>query len=273
MRPRLIDGWRKSLPPAQSIVAPAHEKLRVEVLVAPIASLLRATSAFALLTDADRISFQRLRAPAARHSAIAARILLRLGLSRAVKRSVSPRDWNFEKNTYGKPAVTNPFPPVNFSVSHVDALAAVAVAPELNIGVDVEAIDQAPDAAVIADFLHANERLALDRLPPQWRANEFIRLWTRKEAYSKLIGLGHSIDFASIDCRDENRPRFPTAPHRLACLESFHLLVCRSVFQASLAIGAMPYAAAIEIQLIDVRGPGDVADDSSHASAIDDLAA
>ncbi len=55
------------------------------------------------------------------------------------------------------------------------------------IGVDVELPSSAEPAW---NVLHEQERAALRALPGEHRAEEFLRLWTAKDAYLKALGLG-----------------------------------------------------------------------------------
>jgi 4'-phosphopantetheinyl transferase len=55
------------------------------------------------------------------------------------------------------------------------------------IGVDVELPSSAEPAW---NVLHEKEKAALLALPGELRAEEFLRLWTAKEAYLKALGLG-----------------------------------------------------------------------------------
>jgi phosphopantetheinyl transferase len=56
-----------------------------------------------------------------------------------------------------------------------------------SIGVDVE---RAAAFEVPWNMLHDSETAALRALPESLRAEEFLRLWTAKEAYLKALGLG-----------------------------------------------------------------------------------
>ena len=51
---------------------------------------------------------------------------------------------------------------------------------------------------LIAAFCCPCEQALLTSAPAHRSSREFIRLWTLKEAYSKMIGLGHSVDFSSL---------------------------------------------------------------------------
>ncbi len=85
---------------------------------------------------------------------------------------------------HGKPYLVDS--PLRFSLSHSGDLALVAVAREVDLGVDVERI--APNRDVIAlarRFFPPDEAAAVVRDP-----SAFYRLWTRREAYLKATGLG-----------------------------------------------------------------------------------
>lgn len=91
----------------------------------------------------------------------------------------------------GKPRVALAAGPC-FNLAHARDLALVAVA-DREVGVDVEALDgdRVLDAAVVA--CTGEEAARLDGLPPEERAEAFLRLWTAKEAYLKGTGVGLAV--------------------------------------------------------------------------------
>ena len=64
---------------------------------------------------------------------------------------------------------------INFSVSHVDQVVTVAVSKELDVGIDVESIDQSVADGVMAEFCNLNEHAYIQALPELRRGREFIR--------------------------------------------------------------------------------------------------
>ncbi|HZP35808.1 MAG TPA: 4'-phosphopantetheinyl transferase superfamily protein [Methylomirabilota bacterium] len=95
----------------------------------------------------------------------------------------------------GKPALAaeGVRTPPQFSVSHAADLAAVAVAAQAPVGVDVEQVRPLHDLEQIAArTFSARECRALRDLPPAQRAAGFFNCWTRKEAYIKGLGEGLS---------------------------------------------------------------------------------
>jgi 4'-phosphopantetheinyl transferase len=97
-----------------------------------------------------------------------------------------PAGLAFVLGPHGKPAVPSG-PPFSFANSHGRALCAVGL--DREVGVDVEQLRDVPDADGIArSVFTAEERAA-------WRAagcgsGAFLRLWTRKEAALKALGIG-----------------------------------------------------------------------------------
>jgi len=51
----------------------------------------------------------------------------------------------------------------------------------------------------MVDHLSSTERNIVRSLPSNARENEFLRLWTLKEAFAKAMGLGLSMNFSEID--------------------------------------------------------------------------
>jgi phosphopantetheinyl transferase len=254
-----VESWRKTITADLGRAAGAQRfaaDVAVNVWIARVEPLLQAQSSLDVLTDDDRSELARLKAPAARNCATAARLLLRLGLSRTVKGRVAPHDWRFRRNSAGKPALSNPRENIGFSVSHTNAVIAVAISSKSELGIDIESVDQDLVESVIENFCSQRERKILRACPPAKRTREFIQLWTRKEAYAKLLGRGHAIDFSSVEC-----PADPAGIQRddrsssAVLFESFYVPVDHSLYYASLAV-KKPDARSLDIQLINVIGSG-----------------
>jgi 4'-phosphopantetheinyl transferase len=269
-RPKFSESWRKTIEPDVAPAALAADAVdHIDIWVAHPDSLLRAHSCLQLLTDGDWAPLKQIANSAIRHSATAARILLRLGLSRVVDREVAPSDWTFERNEGSKPLVSKDFPQINFSVAHVDELSVVAVSPNLEIGVDVESVDQNVSESVIEGFCHPDEQNSVRDLLPRQRVREFLRFWTLKEAYTKMKGVGHSLDFDTIkfvldpltlkSAGDVPRQKMPPQ------FESFYIPVDHGLYHVSLAIEHPEQRAALtEVQIISLAKPKGIAG-ATHA--------
>lgn len=99
----------------------------------------------------------------------------------------------FTYGAHGKPALGGfVAEALSFNVSHSGELALIAVAaPNLEIGVDVEAVRPMPDGDDIASRYFAPAEVArLRALPVAMQEEAFFRCWTRKEAYLKALGDG-----------------------------------------------------------------------------------
>jgi len=138
----------------------------------------------------------------------AAHVLLRRTLSQYG--DLEPEAWTFVVDANGKPSLssTGGRPgPVKFNISHTHGLVACAVAHDVDVGVDVEAIDRAADGVAIAERFFARAELAqLDRCAVPERPARFIELWTLKEAYLKAIGSGlaHPLNTFAFEFGDDD---------------------------------------------------------------------
>jgi tetratricopeptide (TPR) repeat protein len=98
-RPVFKTGWRKALARAftseESPAAATDDVARVDVWLANPAALISARSCLTVLSPDDWAAINRVRDPNARRSAIASRVLLRIGLSKAVEHKVPPTEWRF----------------------------------------------------------------------------------------------------------------------------------------------------------------------------------
>src|SRR5579871_3569247 len=257
-RPLFMEGWRK--PVGHRLVSVSRGSSvcpdnTIQIWVADTDRLLRAKSCLQLLTDNDWTTLNRIQSLPNRSSAIAARVLLRLGLSKATDRAVAPTQWDFSLTAQQRPIVAEGLPQLHFSVSHVDQLAVVAISPRLNIGIDVESVDQNVAENVIAGFCHRDERRSVGALSGVQKTREFVRLWTLKEAYTKMMGVGHSLDFKMI--------KFMLDPIDLASagrcaggvsaqFENFYVSLKHTLFHASLAIEQPRIAGITEVQVISL---------------------
>jgi 4'-phosphopantetheinyl transferase len=104
---------------------------------------------------------------------------------------------SFLYNEYRAPYLENgPY----FSISHCKQGIAVAVS-ETPIGIDIEAIRPFNEGLMRKTMNSEEQTYILSSLNPEI---EFIRLWTRKEAYVKMQGTGIIADMHDILCNATN---------------------------------------------------------------------
>lgn len=107
----------------------------------------------------------------------------------------------------GRPALAAGFSRLHFSLSHSAQMAAVALAVDDPVGIDVEQIHDFPDLMPIARrYFAATEADAIERLDPARRPAAFAVTWTRKEATVKAVGLGLRIPLDAFETGDPGRP-------------------------------------------------------------------
>lgn len=135
------------------------------------------------LEKASRFRFLR-----DQHSYIITHAMLRIILGKYLE--LEPVEIEFVSNDYGKPSLSEKYKKIHFNLSHSSGLSVLAISTKSEIGVDIEKIDPEFDFDLIAkahfsvaenSFLNAKHEQACER---------FYTLWTRKEAFLKVIGTG-----------------------------------------------------------------------------------
>ncbi len=124
----------------------------------------------------------------------AAHLLLRQTLSEHGPRHA--RDWVFVHGRNGKPGLAHRDdgqPDLSFNLTHTRGLVACVVAHGVDVGIDVERIDDAVDSLDIARrHFQPAEVADVERCRGDERGTRFAELWTLKEAYVKATGDGLS---------------------------------------------------------------------------------
>ncbi|MDH2135024.1 4'-phosphopantetheinyl transferase superfamily protein [Sphingobium yanoikuyae] len=131
---------------------------------------------------------------------ITSRIMIREVLSKYI--SSKHEGWEFGKEKAGRPYVLNPphakF--LNFSMSHTETMVGVSVAAKMPVGIDIEHSERSIALPLPLRLTCSDREVRkISGAPAERQAMEFIKYWTLKEAYSKAIGLGLSIDFRTLE--------------------------------------------------------------------------
>lgn len=113
-------------------------------------------------------------------------LIVRMVISRSL--GCHPRDIKIEENYYGKPYISN-FKNVFFNISHTKKAVLCVISNIEEIGVDIENIDNF-SFAEINQICHTNELNFLNTLSAEAKKIEFCKIWTRKEAFGKKVGVG-----------------------------------------------------------------------------------
>ena len=156
-----------------------------------------------LLTEAERAKVDRFRFTRDRHTALMTRVLVRVVLSRYC--DVTPREWRFHTNHYGRPEVAMPRCGVRFNLSHTAGLVVCLVSRGREVGVDAENLSREGAWLELAErFFAPTEAAAVRKIDESRRRRRFLEYWTLKESYIKARGMGLAIplDGFSFDLND-----------------------------------------------------------------------
>ncbi|XP_050285456.1 uncharacterized protein LOC126725025 isoform X1 [Quercus robur] len=156
-----------------------------------------------ILSPCEKENVFRMRGDQLQRRALLARALVRTTIARYHTNSqVEPRSLKFNKNIYGKPEVEwqdvdgSHIPPLHFNISHTSSMIACGVTVNSAIGIDVEEKQRKLKNNILAFarryFSPYEVGLLTAISDPEFQHQEFIKLWTLKEAYVKALGRGFS---------------------------------------------------------------------------------
>jgi 4'-phosphopantetheinyl transferase len=141
-----------------------------------------------VLSEEECARAQSLRFPIDRQRYVAAHVALRQALCEYTGQNHATL--HLSTGSFGKPSLSG-HTRTQFSLSHSQGLALIAIGGRGPLGADVELLRQMPDAAVLAaEYFTRREQEALAALPAHERDRAFLTCWTRKEACLKAIGVG-----------------------------------------------------------------------------------
>ncbi len=256
-RPRFASGWHPEIAARSSSRgdrASAGLGL-IQIWTASPRALLNANSCLQVLDNHDRAELGAIKNSGPREAALAARILLRLALSRASGHCVEASAWRFVRLESGKLQVGAGLPQIRFSISHSDSLVGVAVSSCFDLGFDIESVDAPISNAVKESFLTHFERRRLARLGTMHSRRCAVRIWTLKEAFSKLVGQGLANDFRELDFRIFPQPVLTSQQDRSSGATHFESLYVEgrdSLYLATLAIAFPAPFVQGEIQFLSL---------------------
>lgn len=167
-----------------------------------------------LLSPEEREKQRRFHFERHRRQYLVSHALVRVTLSRYSP--VEPQAWSFVTNEYGCPRVEGEGSTgLRFNLSHTDGLAMVAVARDVDVGVDVEDAFRVGETVGIADrFFAPSEVSALRALEAPLQRERFFEYWTLKESYIKARGMGLSLPLEqfAFELRPGEHPRIAFDP-------------------------------------------------------------
>ncbi|KAK4833880.1 hypothetical protein QYF36_012792 [Acer negundo] len=200
----LSRNFSTALPPLVPVQLPSKMETHFwYVLPDEVKSVSLLNQYLELLSPCEKENVCRMHGDQLKKSALLARALVRTTIARyQTNCQVNPRSLKFRKNIYGKPEVDwqnddNPCPlSLHFNISHTSSLVACGVTVDVPIGIDVEEKHRRIKNDILAFarryFSPKEVKLLTAIIDPEIRRQEFIKLWTLKEAYVKALGKGFS---------------------------------------------------------------------------------
>ena len=158
---------------------------------------------------------------------LASHAALRLVL--AIYTGTAAHELAFKTGHGGRPELAWPggAPPVRFNLTHTSGLFAVSLTRSEACGVDAERLCNVLDDALLDLVLTPSERARIGDLARNAAIAEFYKLWTRKEAVLKALGVGLKVDPRCVSVNEDgpvyvNDPA--VGPHaRTRCwIRTFH---------------------------------------------------
>lgn len=201
-------------------------------------------SELSALTLADYREFAAIKHPGSRNRSMLARAVLRHALSEITNGSLSPSEWVFTRDEFGKPQVDASCPQVFFSCSHSEGCSMVAVSTKGVIGIDLACHQANFDLTIAELFLSQRETSTLGEgsSSNSLKRQAFCRLWALKEAYLKMNGEALSERIRDVE--------FDHATDRLTQTATGEEGAAQPEFRTwQLAAGGRSYSAALAFTL------------------------
>ena len=152
----------------------------------------------ALLSEGERDRSLKYRFEVDRNRFIVRRGMLRRILAGYLRNE--PQSVQFRTETFGKPCLAESLRSVEFTATHSQEMALIAVTQAGAIGIDLECVRPLTDLEMMIDScLSPSERVTLETFPAISRLEYFYRYWTCKEAYLKAIGVGLDRPLTSVE--------------------------------------------------------------------------
>ncbi len=114
---------------------------------------------------------------------------------------------DFVKSKHGKLYVNSQaYGGYHFSLSHCSGASLIVVDPADELGCDIERIDRPVKSQDLLEkrICSEEELRYLEGVTSENRKSEFLRIWTRKESYSKMTGRGLGEDFHSFSVLNDS---------------------------------------------------------------------
>lgn len=163
-----------------------------------------------VLSDEERSRASRFRDATSRSEFIASHATLRMVVA-AILQS-PPNEISLAYDKKGRPYSPNN-QDLSFSLSHSGGSYVLAFAVRKKIGVDIERIRPFQTADRLVDtYFSVSERTWFERQAATERDGAFFKLWTRKEAYLKALGVGLSHPLDSFNVVSGPDGRFLVTP-------------------------------------------------------------
>jgi len=149
------------------------------------------------LTPVERVRFERFRHDADRLMFLTGRVMARTLVGRAL--GCEPAAWRWREGPHGRPEIDEPGVDAHFNLAHSAGLVVCAVAPDREVGVDVEDLRRRPvDRGFVARYCSPAETADVSAQPDHAWHDRFLTYWTLKEAYLKARGLGVSVSLSNV---------------------------------------------------------------------------
>ena len=152
-----------------------------------------------LISPDERAQLLDIRNKQRQKSFLWGRVLLRKVLNRVAGNECKNRKWHLHTDSYGRPRLQHDegnCQDISFSISHTHGLVCVAASSQFHVGLDVELIPK--ENIDIDAALAPEEQDYLKTFQGRAKTKKTIIIWTVKEAYSKLLGKGLSMDFQTL---------------------------------------------------------------------------
>lgn len=162
----------------------------------------------AILSDSESVRASRFVLPGLGQTWAAAHVLVREVLGRATL--TPPERVQMRRGEHGKPLSDD----VEFSLSHTGTRVLIGLGGR-PLGVDVEAVPSEQTATQLSGCLHPRETAELLALPVAQRPEAFARVWVRKEAMLKALGIGLLRDLAADYVGTREDPATPLERWRI----------------------------------------------------------